>query len=91
MKIKSLFLTASVLTLLSLGGILASAAGSWYYGYTFSTAYSNYHHSSRTHSATVVNKHTGRQAKDVQRAGAWAKAVVGRNVFEKASFYYNYW
>lgn len=91
MKFKSLVLTLSVAAILSVGGLLASAADKWDYGYTVNTAYSNYLHSDKTHSATVVNNNTGRQGYDSQRAGVWAKAIVGRNVTEKASFYYNYW
>lgn len=91
MKAKSFVFIFSVVGLLSFGGILASAAGTWEYGYTFSTAYSNYHHPSKTHSATVVNNNTGRQGYDSRSSGVWAKAIVGRNFTEKATFYYNYW
>jgi lactococcin 972 family bacteriocin len=90
MKTKSLVLALSAVTLFSAGGIVAQAEGTWQHGYGVSSAYSNYHHGSKTHSATVVNNNTGRQGKDTQRAGVWAKATVGRNLTEKASFYYNF-
>ena len=95
MKTKTLLLTLSAATLLATGGLAAKAAepseGTWNYGYNCSSAYSNYHHGSKTHSATVKNNNTGRDDSDTQDAGVWAKALVGRNITEKCSFYYNYW
>ena len=60
MKTKSLVLALSAVTLFSAGGIVAQAEGTWQHGYGVSSAYSNYHHGSKTHSATVVNNNTGR-------------------------------
>ncbi|GFH43427.1 hypothetical protein Hs30E_19780 [Lactococcus hodotermopsidis] len=91
MKTKTLILALSATTMIAAGGLSVKAAESWNYGYGISTAYSNYHHSSKTHTATVTNNNTGRSGKDQQGAGVWAKAVVGRNIIEKCTFYYNYW
>ena len=95
MKTKTLLFTLSAATLLAAGSLSAKAAepseGTWNYGYNVSSAYSNYHHGSKSHSATVVNNNTGRSGKDTQDPGVWAKATVGRNLTEKCSFYYNYW
>lgn len=67
------------------------ASDSWNYGYTIGTAYSNYLHSSKQHSATVINTNTGRQGHDEKRAAFWAEATVGRGILDKAAIYYNYW
>ena len=91
MKTKTLLFTLSAATLIAAGGLSAKAEGTWQYGYGIETAYSNYHHGSKSHSATVTNNNTGRFGKDTQRPGVWAKATVGRNVLESCSFYYNYW
>ncbi|MBM7642247.1 lactococcin 972 family bacteriocin [Streptococcus loxodontisalivarius] len=90
MEIKRFIISGAIVSLLALGvSTTVSAGTSWDYGYGVSTAYSNYYHSHRSHGAKVVNKNTGRVGIDNKGAGAWAKAVVGRNVTEKASFYYN--
>lgn len=91
MKTKTLLFSLSAITLFASGGLSANAASSWRYGYNVSSAYSNYHHSSKTHSATVTNNNTGRRGRDQKRPGVWAKAVVGRNIIEKCTFNYNYW
>lgn len=91
MKTKTLLFSLSAITLFASGGLSAKAADAWYYGYNFSSAYSNYHHSSKTHSARVTNNNTGRFGRDEQRARVWAKAIVGRNFTEKCTFNYNYW
>ncbi|GHU35979.1 hypothetical protein FACS1894192_01640 [Bacilli bacterium] len=91
MKAKTLLFTLSAATLIAAGGLSVKASDSWNYGYTFSTGYSNYLHPTRYHAARVVNKTTGNQGYGEAVKGVWAKALVGRNVTEKCSFYYNYW
>lgn len=90
MKSKKFVLALLAVGIFYVGGSAASASGDWRYGYNFSSAYSNYL-INQSHSATVKNTNTGRQGYDSKGAGVWAKALVGRNVSEKAAFYYNHW
>lgn len=74
--------TALVLSLglLTTGAVFAVsvAGGTWNYGvgYTGTYGYSNYHHPSRSHTASVRNGATGITNSQRAAAGNWAKASI---------------
>ncbi|MCK4024781.1 lactococcin 972 family bacteriocin [Streptococcus iners] len=78
------------------GTAVASAAvqypggGVWTYGAANGGAYSNYYHSSRYHSSTVVSRWTGASSKGYAQAGQTSRAWISTKRGEKAAFYYNY-
>ncbi|TFD56759.1 lactococcin 972 family bacteriocin [Cryobacterium suzukii] len=81
---KGLFVTATVFALLTAVPATAAFAanhvenvggGTWQWGDSSGTAYSNYYHSSKTHSATVCDGSWANNCtQDLQIKGVWAKA-----------------
>ncbi len=81
----------------TLGGTVAASAavqypggGVWTYGSANGGAYSNYFHSSRYHSSTVVSRWTGVSSKGYAKAGQTSRAWIHTVFGERAAFYYNY-
>lgn len=83
-KTKALLATASVAAFIAVGPVSAASAanhvqsaggGTWQWGDESGQAYSNYHHGSKTHSATVCDgSYTNSCMQNVQIKGVWARA-----------------
>lgn len=68
------------------------AGGTWNYGvgYTGTYGYSNYHHPSRSHTASVRNGQTGVINSQRAAAGNWARASVTKIPPTGLEYYYGF-
>ncbi|MBA5813371.1 lactococcin 972 family bacteriocin [Leuconostoc lactis] len=90
---KKLAVTLGVLVTFAVPTVAAAAqvgGGTWYFGvgYTGTYGYSNYHHPSRSHTATVQD---GNYYSSVRNsAGEWAKASITKIPPTGMSYYWGY-
>ncbi|MBZ6009937.1 lactococcin 972 family bacteriocin [Leuconostoc gelidum] len=89
MNIKKLAVaSATALTLVGVAMPALASADSWNYGYTASTAYSNYYRGMYWHGSKVVNRNNGTTKTANNRAGVWSQATIA-DLWDPASFYYS--
>ncbi|MGL5021408.1 MAG: lactococcin 972 family bacteriocin [Mycoplasmatales bacterium] len=88
-KLLSNLIVFAMLLVISTSTLSAATAyvegGTWSYGVT-NVVYSNYHHPSRWHSASVIN-YRGEKARDVQGPGAVARTSLKSGWGSDQAFY----
>lgn len=90
----SLVAVALLVSIIGAGSVFAASVsgGTWHYGvgFTGTYGYSNYHHPSRSHTASVKNGQTGYINSQRAPAGAWAKSSITKIPPTGLSYYYGF-